>query len=164
MVGAAHGLHHRQLHTGKEHCSCWSAMSPRPGPSHGVVSSSLGVDSIHSQFFLLPGQMWNFLCMSSQLWIQWRGSMTPSSIDWTISAFVPFLPFALLRQVLSRVMLLTEPYMILVAPLCPQKEWFTGLLALVVEKPLELPMVWESVGSTSCHRGLESLRIHSWSL
>ena len=45
-------------------------------------------------------------------------------------------PFTLLRQVLSRVLLLTKLTLILVAPFCLQKGWFVDLLAFLVEEPL----------------------------
>ena len=43
MVGAAHGLHHGQVHTGKEDHSCRPALSPRLGPPQGVISPFPGV-------------------------------------------------------------------------------------------------------------------------
>ena len=51
-------------------------------------------------------------------------------------------PFTLLRQVLSRVMALANLSSILVAPLWPQKEWFADLLAVLVEEPLGLLLLW----------------------
>ena len=50
--------------------------------------------------------------------------------------------FAVLSQVLSRVMFLTNLSLVLIAPFWPQKEWFVDLLALLIEKPLELPLLW----------------------
>ena len=50
--------------------------------------------------------------------------------------------FALLKQVLSGVMLSRNLSMILVASLWPQKEWFADALVLLVEERLELPMLW----------------------
>ena len=43
-------------------------------------------------------------------------------------------PFALIRQVLLRVLLLTGLSLVLVA----QKQWFTDLLSLLVDEPLQL--------------------------
>ena len=54
-------------------------------------------------------------------------------------------PFTLLRQVLSRVMLSTNFSLILVAPLLPQKKWFADMLALLVEEPLMLLLLWNPI-------------------
>ena len=55
--------------------------------------------------------------------------------------------FAILRQVLSRVMLLIDLFLVLVAPLWYQKEWFVDLLVLLSEE-LAPPAV-ESAGPDS---------------
>ena len=71
--------------------------------------------------------------------------------------------FVLLRQVLSRVMLLTRLSLVVVAPCWPQKMWFAGLLSLLVEKPLELPLLWNLLVQPHIrkfHRGLGSLPSH----
>ena len=46
--------------------------------------------------------------------------------------------FALLRQVLSRVLLSAELSVLMVLS-WPQNEWIANLLSLLVEEPLELP-------------------------
>ena len=51
-------------------------------------------------------------------------------------------PFALLCQVISRVMELEGLRLLLMAPPWPQKEWFMDLLDLLVAEPLELPRMW----------------------
>ena len=60
---------------------------------------------------------------------------------WTdLSAFT--LPlFDILRQVLSRVMLSADLFLILIAPLWPQNEWFTDLLAPLIEELYKLELV-----------------------
>ena len=92
----------------------------------------------------------------------------PDPIVWKQDAFqhpwanlsaYAFFPFALLRQVLSRVMLSTNLSLILVAPRCPQKEWSADLLDLLVEEPLEVILPWNLMvllHVRKFHRGLET--------
>ena len=65
----------------------------------------------------------------------------PTSVGPSVSAYA-FLPFAPLRQVLSRVLASTGILLILVASLWPQKESFVDLPLLLVDEALELPQVW----------------------
>ena len=67
-----------------------------------------------------------------------------------------FPPFALLKQILSRVM-------IVVAPLWPQKEWFIDP-SLLMDIPLELWNLLVQPHIQKFHRGLESLYVHAWKL
>ena len=60
----------------------------------------------------------------------------------TISVPTRFTLFALLRQVLLKVMLSTDLYVILVEPPWPRKECFIDMLALLVEELQELPLLW----------------------
>ena len=73
-------------------------------------------------------------------------------------------PFALLCQVILRVMELEGLKLLLVAPLWPQKEWFADLL---VAELLELPRVWNFPAHPHVrkyHRVPETHRLHAWSL
>ena len=78
--------------------------------------------------------------------------------------------FALLRQVITQVLeseVLEGLWLLLVAPLWPQKEWFVDLLDLLVTEPLELPRVWNLLVQSHIrkyHRGLEALRLYVWNL
>ena len=70
----------------------------------------------------------------------------------------------MLWQVLLQVLLLENLSMILVAPLCSQKEWYPDLL---MEEPLELPMLWNLLVNLHVkrnHRGLRSVQLHTWKL
>ena len=56
--------------------------------------------------------------------------------------------------------------MILVAPLCPQKEWFKDL-AHVMEESLQHQMLWNLLiqpHMTKFHKRLESLHLLTWKL
>ena len=75
--------------------------------------------------------------------------LVPDLMAWKQDAFehpwkdlgaYAFTPFALLRHVFSSVIISTY-LLILVAPLRPQKEWFTDMLALLLDEPLELPLL-----------------------
>ena len=49
--------------------------------------------------------------------------------------------------------------MIIVAPLCSQKEYLADLLALLVEEPLELPMLWNLlVAEVAASSRLETIK------
>ena len=85
-------------------------------------------------------------------------SQVPNPVAWKQDALHPpwnhlmayvFPPFALLRQVISQVMELEGLRSLLVAPLWPQKEWFTDVLDLLVAEPLELPRVWNLPSTAS---------------
>ena len=57
-----------------------------------------------------------------------------------LGAYV-FTTFAILSQALSRVRLSRYLSLVLVAHFWPQTEWFTDLLAPLVEKPINLPLL-----------------------
>ena len=62
-----------------------------------------------------------------------------------------------LWRVLLRVMLSTNLSMILVAPICLQKDWFLDMRAPLVEDPLELSVLWNHLVHPHVrkfHRGL----------
>ena len=77
-------------------------------------------------------QIGNFLYMSPVL-----DPMSWEQDAFQQSQFLRVSLFALLRQVLLRVMLSTNLSLVLVAPLWPQKEWFADL----GEGPLKLPLL-----------------------
>ena len=90
-----------------------------------------------------------------------------SQHQWDNLSVYSFPLFSLHSQVLLKVLLSTNASMILVAPLWPQKEWFVDLLALPMEEPLELSMLWNLLiqpHTRKFHRGLESLHLHIWRL
>ena len=102
-------------------------------------------------------------------------SLVPDPMAWKQEAFqhpwdhlsTSFPPFALLRQVLSRVRLSAGLSLVLVAPLWPQKEWFTDLLSLLISEPLKLLQVWNLLVQPHVqkfHRGLGTLHPHTWKL
>ena len=82
------------------------------------------------------------------------------NIHGTISALA-FLPFVLLGQILSRVILLTDLSLVLVASLWHQKVWFANLRAHWVEEPLELLV---QLHIRKFHGGLETLQLYPWKL
>ena len=80
-----------------------------------------------------------------------------------LSAYA-FLPFALLRQVLSWVLALTGLSLILVAQLRPQQEWFADFLLLLVDELLKFLLIWNLFVQPhrwKLHRGLHSWRLSS---
>ena len=98
-------------------------------------------------------------------------SPVPDSLAWKQDAFqhpwndlnaYAFPLFTLLRQVLSRMMHLMNLSLFVVAPLLPQKEWFSDLLALLVKEPLEISLLWHLLVQPHIrkfHRGLEKLHL-----
>ena len=77
-------------------------------------------------------------------------SPIPDTVAWNEGIFqhprdnpsiYAFPPFALFRQVLSRVLFSQNFSMVLVAPLLSQKEWFLDLQVLLVEEPFKL-ILW----------------------
>ena len=104
------------------------------------------------------------------------GSLVPQSMAWKqdafqhnwndLSAYV-FSPFTLLRKIMSRVLLSTNLSLALVTPLWPQEECFADLLALLVEEPFELPLLWNHLVQPHIrkfHWGLEILWCQAWNL
>ena len=78
-----------------------------------------------------------------------------------------FPPFALIRQVLNRLMGSQYCRMILVAPLWPHREWFADLLPLLVAQPLGLPQWPRLLKQPLCsrfHTGVRVLNLHAWKL
>ena len=58
--------------------------------------------------------------------------------------------FVLLRQVLSRIMILANLSVVLVSSCWPQKEWFMDILAFLVEEPLELLLLGNLLVKLAC--------------
>ena len=77
-----------------------------------------------------------------------------------------FPPFPLVGRVIARVRESSRVAMTLVAPLWPEKEWFTDLL-LLTQPPLTLPW-WDSpFRQPHCnlfHQGVHALNLHAWRL
>ena len=91
----------------------------------------------------------DFFAIRSNMKLPLYLSLVLDPIAWKQNAFqhpwndlsaCDFPPFTLLRQVLLRVMLSANLSLVIVTPLWPQ-EWFADLLALLVEEPLELPLL-----------------------
>ena len=78
-----------------------------------------------------------------------------------------FPPFPLIGRVIARVRESSWVAMTLVAPLWPEKEWFTDLLLLLTQPPLALPW-WDSLlRQPHCnlfHQGVHALYLHAWRL
>ena len=78
-----------------------------------------------------------------------------------------FPPFPLIGRVVARVRESSRVAMTLVAPLWPEKEWFTDLLLLLTQPPLTLPW-WDSLlQQPHCnlfHQGVHPLNLHAWRL
>ena len=78
-----------------------------------------------------------------------------------------FPPFALLRQVLSRVLLLTGLSLVLVVLLWPCKDWFPDLLSLFVVERLRFLQVWNLLVQPHVWRFQSrprTLQLHAWKL
>ena len=78
-----------------------------------------------------------------------------------------FPPFPLIGRVVARVRESSRLAMTLVAPLWPEKEWFTDLLLLLTQPPLTLPW-WDSlIRQPHCnlfHQGIHAPNLHAWRL
>ena len=93
--------------------------------------------------------MWTYLLLGQTRSFLFHTSPVPHLMAWNqdafqhpLSDFSAYGPFPLLRQVLLRVMFLINLSLVLVAPFWPQKEWFSYVLALLAEEPLEHPLLW----------------------
>ena len=81
-------------------------------------------------------------------------------LQWDQSVLVCLPSACAAQRVLSLVLASKGLSLVLVAPLWPQKEWFTDLLSLFAEEPLELPWVWNLVVQPHVRKfckGLETL-------
>ena len=87
--------------------------------------------------------------------------------SWDDLDLYAFPPFALIGRVIALIQESSRVAMTLVAPLRPEKEWFTDLLLLLTQPPLALPW-WNSLlRQPHCnlfHQGVHSLNLHSWRL
>ena len=86
--------------------------------------------------------------------------------SWDNLSIHAFSPFALLRQILLRVLVSRNLIMILIAPLWPQKEWFADFSLLLWKFLLSSPcfgICWCSPMRES-FMGLELLKLHTWKL
>ena len=146
----------------KEYPGRW-VKSPWPSPSNWMVSPVQGVwgslHSVHSSSYRLVRNKSERKApvIHLQFWFPWCGSRSLSSIYGIICVPTPFPP-SLIRQVLLRVLLLTEILLVLVDPCWPQKEWFTDL---------ELPQVWNLPVQPHMHKFycvLGTLRLPMWTL
>ena len=78
-----------------------------------------------------------------------------------------FPPFALVSRVISRVQQSSRVAMTLVAPLWPEKEWFSDLLLLLTQPPMALPCWDKLLRQPYCslfHQGVHALNLHAWRL
>ena len=86
---------------------------------------------------------------------------------WNDLDLYAFPPFPLIGRVVARVRESLRLAMTLVAPLCPEKEWFADLLLLLTQPPLALPW-WDSLlRQPHCnlfHQGVQALNLHVWRL
>ena len=78
-----------------------------------------------------------------------------------------FPPFPLVGRVVARVRETPKLSMTLVAPLWPEKEWFTNLLLLLTHPPVVLPwwdqLLWQP-HFHRFHNGVHKLNLHAWRL
>ena len=78
-----------------------------------------------------------------------------------------FPPFALVREVINKVVLSRNLLLTLVAPWWPQKEWFLDLQSLTIAAPVSLPMCRDLLHQPHFHRlhlRIHVLRLHTWRL
>ena len=84
--------------------------------------------------------------------------------DWDGLQAYAFPPFALIRQVLNKLMSSRGTYLTLVAPYWPQKEWFPVLQSLAVALPVVLPTRRDLLRQPHFHRlhqNLLMLNLHA---
>ena len=78
-----------------------------------------------------------------------------------------FPPFNLVDRVVARVRETPNLSMTLIAPLWPEKSWFTNLLLLLTQPPLALPL-WDHLlhqpNFHRFHKGVHALNLHTWKL
>ena len=78
-----------------------------------------------------------------------------------------FPPFALVREVINKVVLSRNLLLTLVAPWWPQKEGFLDLQSLTIAAPVSLPMCRDLLHQPHFHRlhlRIHVLRLHTWRL
>ena len=78
-----------------------------------------------------------------------------------------FPPFAMIRQVLNKIMSSSNLTLTLIAPFWPAREWFPDLLSLLVEPPVRLPERWDLLRQPHIrrfHQRLSMLQLHAWRL
>ena len=164
-----------EIHSREEHLI--GPVEPsRSGPSHRGVLASMGIwchlwchRSTSPKFVYYQSKCkTSFIGVSSsETFGKEVGCSSNSTSSLELSQCLHISPFALLSQVLLKVMLSTNLSLILLAPLGPQKEWFGGLLAVLVEEFVEHPLLWNLVVQPHIrkfHRGLEILQPHVWKL
>ena len=70
-----------------------------------------------------------------------------------------FLPIAIIRRVLLRLRASHHCDLTLIAPFCPQREWFPDLLELLSDIPIELPKRRDQLRQPHFHRFHEILQM-----
>ena len=148
MVRSAHGQHHNQVHSGEGRFGrqCKSFIS---NPFHSVpFLVDLFATRVNTKFpiYVLP--------ISDT--VSWKEDAFQHR--WDDLSVCAIHPFTLLRQVVLRVMLSCSLFIL------ATKEWFTDLLTLLVEEPLELHMLWVLLVQPHVrkfHKGLELLYLHT---
>ena len=147
------------IYSREEDCCNGPVEPSRPGPSLILVTPSSGVCCHLQSVWLFSRRL---VCYQSERKASFVSSVL-DSIVWKQDAFhyprnalttYMFHPFALLRQVLQRVMLSVNLSLVLVASLWPQKEWFAYLMVLLMEEPLELPLLLIQPQTKKFHRGV----------
>ena len=78
-----------------------------------------------------------------------------------------FPPVAMIRAVLNKIRSSLRVEITLIAPFWPVREWFPGLLSLLSEPPIPLPLQWDLLRQPHVrkfHQRLSTLRLHAWRL
>ena len=146
----------------------------RPGPFHGVASSS---PRIRCSLRGLRLPLYRFICCESKCKVTFIcvcGSKSHDLESGSLSAsmrrsqYLHLHPFTLLWHVLLRAVLSTRLSLILVAPFWPQKKSCSLIyLSFLMEEPHELPLLWNLLVQPHIRkfqRCLETLHHHVWKL
>lgn len=89
------------------------------------------------------------------------------SIPWTWRTIYVFPPWSMIAAVLQKLTTEKDCYMILIAPMWPNRPWFPLLLSLLVDHPRALPHRPDLLSmpiNGIHHEYLESLNLHVWRL
>ena len=87
--------------------------------------------------------------------------------SWDYLQAYAFPPFSMIRVTLNKVRESKGLLVTLIAPFWPSREWFPDLLGLLVDVPLELPLIPKLLRQPQSflfHQRLQWLRLHAWRL
>ena len=171
LVSSSEYSHSSQAYSREIECFGRQPVSPRPNSPHRMVSrsgdsspnfQSLGYSSDRSfRHQIKPSSA--PVCFSST---GPQGLCSAMSLEWKNLFAYAFTPFKLVPLVLNKIRDSNSRF-ILIAPCWPQRSWFSVILSLVIDFPMELPvhrgLVSQHQGKV-LHQNPAMLHLHTWML